>query len=192
MGKFFSFSGRIGRYEYWVWSFGLFGLLLLATLVTGLMGLAVSWLFLFPAFWFGNLSLMVRRWHDRNRSGVWVLLPLVPFIGTIWAIIELGFIPGTPGPNAYGWPHGTKLASHPAGTVPVWSGSPYQTVVVPMPVHVSVSTGAPVETPAAGARTICPSCGDANERDNRFCKRCGSRLQGPDIQPGEAWNPVTI
>jgi uncharacterized membrane protein YhaH (DUF805 family) len=190
MGKFFSFSGRIGRYEYWVWSFGLVGLLLLATMVTGLMGLAVSWLLLFPAFWFGNLSLAVRRWHDRNKSGVWVLLPFIPVIGAIWAFIELGFIEGTPGPNNYGWPYGTAPASHPAGMTPMTQGVPYGTVMFPMPVQISV---APAMQPAAsGPSTICASCGDANEQDNRFCKRCGSRLQGPDIQPGEAWNPARI
>src|SRR5262245_34244102 len=31
------------------------------------------------------------RAHDRNKSAWWVLLYLVPWIGWLWALIELGF-----------------------------------------------------------------------------------------------------
>ncbi len=51
--------------------------------------------------WVG-LAVSVKRWHDRNKSGWWVLIVLIPIIGGIWALIELGFLPGTEGPNAYG------------------------------------------------------------------------------------------
>lgn len=186
MGKFFSFSGRIGRYEYWMWSLGLIGLALLAVMLLAAMRLTALSALVLPAFWFGNLSLTVRRWHDRNKSGVWVLLPFIPVIGAIWAFIELGFIEGTPGPNNYGWPYGTSSASQPAGPMPATAGVPYQTVVVPMPVQVSAPQ------PSSALTMMCGSCGDANDTDHRFCKRCGSRLQGPDIQPGEAWNPARI
>ena len=51
--------------------------------------------------WFG-LALQVKRWHDRNKSGWWVLINLVPLIGGIWALVETGFLAGTPGPNRFG------------------------------------------------------------------------------------------
>jgi uncharacterized membrane protein YhaH (DUF805 family) len=52
-------------------------------------------------FWV-HLALQVKRWHDRDKSGVWVLINLIPVIGWVWALIECGFLDGTPGPNAYG------------------------------------------------------------------------------------------
>lgn len=51
--------------------------------------------------WTG-LAVGVKRWHDRNKSGWWVLIALVPVIGGLWYLIECGFLPGTQGPNAYG------------------------------------------------------------------------------------------
>ena len=41
------------------------------------------------------LALMIpantRRWHDRGKSGWWSLLLIVPVIGLVWIIVELGF-----------------------------------------------------------------------------------------------------
>ena len=39
----------------------------------------------------------IKRFHDRDKSGWWVLIGLVPIIGAIWLLIELGFLKGTPG-----------------------------------------------------------------------------------------------
>ncbi len=46
----------------------------------------------------------VRRLHDRNRSGLWLLLAAVPVIGQAWLIWELGFRPGEAGYNRFGAP----------------------------------------------------------------------------------------
>src|SRR5680860_792339 len=46
----------------------------------------------------------IKRWHDRDKSGWWMLIVLVPIIGWIWFIVELGFLKGTPGPNRFGPP----------------------------------------------------------------------------------------
>jgi uncharacterized membrane protein YhaH (DUF805 family) len=46
----------------------------------------------------------IKRWHDRDKSGLWMLIALVPIIGAIWFLIELGFLAGTPGPNRFGPP----------------------------------------------------------------------------------------
>jgi uncharacterized membrane protein YhaH (DUF805 family) len=51
--------------------------------------------------WVG-LAAGVKRWHDRNKSGWWILIALVPVIGGLWYLIECGFLPGTAGPNTYG------------------------------------------------------------------------------------------
>lgn len=45
--------------------------------------------------------LVVKRCHDFGVTGAFLLLLFVPFVGFVW-LIALCFIPGTPGPNAYG------------------------------------------------------------------------------------------
>ena len=53
------------------------------------------------SFWSG-LCLSIKRYHDRNKSGWWLLILLVPVIGSIWYFIETACLSGTAGPNAYG------------------------------------------------------------------------------------------
>lgn len=36
-----------------------------------------------------SLSLSVRRMHDINKSGFWVLINIIPLIGSIWFLILL-------------------------------------------------------------------------------------------------------
>ena len=45
-----------------------------------------------------------RRFHDRGKSGWWSLIGIVPIIGTLWILIELGFLAGDSGPNQWGPP----------------------------------------------------------------------------------------
>lgn len=40
-----------------------------------------------------SLASGTRRLHDRGKSGLWMLLALIP-LGNIWLFIELGFLPG--------------------------------------------------------------------------------------------------
>ncbi len=42
----------------------------------------------------------IRRYHDRNKSGWWLLIGFIPFV-SLWQLIELGFLAGTPGYNTY-------------------------------------------------------------------------------------------
>ncbi|MBL8790834.1 MAG: DUF805 domain-containing protein [Rhizobiales bacterium] len=49
-----------------------------------------------------SLAIYTKRWHDRDKSGWWSLIGLVPVIGGIWMLIELGFLRGTEGPNRFG------------------------------------------------------------------------------------------
>ncbi len=101
----FSFEGRINRAKYWLgvvavaivpW---LFFMLAIAVNSTFLYWIAVlvSLITIWP-----SLAIHIKRWHDRGKSGWWILIVFVPFIGWIWALIETGFLPGTPGPNEYG------------------------------------------------------------------------------------------
>ncbi|TJX50878.1 MAG: DUF805 domain-containing protein, partial [Mesorhizobium sp.] len=48
------------------------------------------------------IALYAKRWHDRNKSGWWTLIGLIPIIGGIWLLVELGILEGTRGANQYG------------------------------------------------------------------------------------------
>jgi uncharacterized membrane protein YhaH (DUF805 family) len=45
----------------------------------------------------------VKRCHDRNRSGWFLLIGWLPIMN-LWLFIELGFLAGTVGPNRFGLP----------------------------------------------------------------------------------------
>lgn len=49
-----------------------------------------------------SICLYAKRWHDRDKSGWWSLIGLIPIIGGLWMLIELGFLRGTEGPNRFG------------------------------------------------------------------------------------------
>ena len=106
--KYAQFSGRATRTEYWTFNlFVLCGLLVWALLdstigtwdgeeniglLSGLFGL----ISLVPP-----LSVLVRRFHDRDMSGWWVLLSFVPLIGIIF-IVAATCLEGTSGDNQFG------------------------------------------------------------------------------------------
>lgn len=98
-----NFSGRASRSEFW-W-FALFTFILscivslaffwsdtLEYIVTGIINI----LLLLP-----GVGLSVRRLHDTNRSGWWVLINLVPVVG--WIIfVFFAVTDSQPVPNQYG------------------------------------------------------------------------------------------
>ena len=51
-----------------------------------------------------TLAMWVRRLHDRNKSGLWLLVAFVPVVGQAWMVWELGFMPGKAGANRFGPP----------------------------------------------------------------------------------------
>ena len=48
-----------------------------------------------------SLAVSIRRLHDTNRSGWWILIGLIPFLGAL-VLIVFYLLDGTPGPNKYG------------------------------------------------------------------------------------------
>lgn len=67
-------------------------------------GTALFILVAFIVLLYAQLAIYAKRFHDRGKSGWWSLVAFIPVIGVFWILIELGMLPGDPGPNAYGMP----------------------------------------------------------------------------------------
>ena len=116
----FAMSGRINRKTFWLT--GIIGVFLVEIsyeLVVNGMLLATSTMLplneailfiamlatLFPFMVFSlwtSLALNFKRIHDRGRSAWFLLIALIPLIGALWLLIELGFLRGTVGENRFG------------------------------------------------------------------------------------------
>ena len=94
---YFDFKGREGRKVFWLFTLNMFIInFILGLISAGFLSIIVSIAIFFP-----SLGLSVRRLHDINFSGWWVLIGFVPLIGVV-ALIVLACIPGTDGENKYG------------------------------------------------------------------------------------------
>lgn len=118
--RYAQFGGRSRRREFWMWVlFNLVVAAVLATIdtligfggtsaVTSPYGASYSWYSNGPlsliwtiATFVPNLSVSVRRLHDIDKSGWWLLILLVPLVGFI-VLIVFQCIEGTRGPNRFG------------------------------------------------------------------------------------------
>ena len=122
LSSLFSFQGRVSRGPFWLFlvaSFVIYGIVMAAVSMldmfsssvdadgvphfafTGSVPVAALLLVVYLALTVAGLSFSVRRSHDRDRTGWFILLFLVPLLN-IWPFIELYFLAGTPGPNRFG------------------------------------------------------------------------------------------
>jgi uncharacterized membrane protein YhaH (DUF805 family) len=89
--KYAVFAGRARRQEYWY--FVLFNILayVLLSIIAGVLGkVGASLLSLYAvAVFLPGLAATIRRLHDSNRSGWWILISLVPFVGGIVLLVFL-------------------------------------------------------------------------------------------------------
>lgn len=106
--KYATFTGRSRRREYWF--FTLFYLIITFALAffDGLTGTydQASGLGLFSsvfvlAMFIPSISVAIRRLHDTDRSGWWLLISLIPLIGVIVLLVFV-LMNGTSGDNQYG------------------------------------------------------------------------------------------
>lgn len=97
--NYVNFEGRATRPEYWWFTlaYAIVNIILsliprVGTILSGILGLAV----LIPSIGVG-----VRRLHDINKSGWWLLISLIPIVGAIILILWL-VKPSDNGENQYG------------------------------------------------------------------------------------------
>ena len=104
--KYVGFTGRAARSEFWYWALFVFIVNLIAKFIDSAMGADMTHVGLVGgivglALFLPGLAMTIRRLHDRDKSGWWVLLVLIPLIGAI--ILLIWFIMrGTQGPNRFG------------------------------------------------------------------------------------------
>ena len=94
--KYAELSGRASRKEFWLFGLSNWVILFLLSLVIPILG-SVYFLGILLPYW----AVWVRRLHDTNRSGWWVLFSLIPVVGTIGMTVMM-CNKGTEGDNDYG------------------------------------------------------------------------------------------
>ena len=93
-----NFNGRARRKEYWMFTLMQISIMILLIILDGVLGLSFEiygqdlrygWLYaigalihLIPGF-----AVSVRRLHDVGKSGWFLLIALIPLIGSIWILV---------------------------------------------------------------------------------------------------------
>ncbi|MFF6781726.1 DUF805 domain-containing protein [Streptomyces sp. NPDC012510] len=99
--KYAVFSGRARRTEYWMFTL-VSSLIWLGLWVLGLsIDSEVPEFVFLAAVFLPSLAVSVRRLHDTGRSGWWVLIGIIPCVGTIVTIIFMA-TEGQRDANQYG------------------------------------------------------------------------------------------
>jgi uncharacterized membrane protein YhaH (DUF805 family) len=102
--KYFNYEDRASRAEFWFPQIVMFPLGMVFTLIQmfcpGILSLIVM-LLSFGLITLPNISLLVRRMHDFDKSGWWVLLEFILIVGFI-IIFVFCCMKGTEGANRFG------------------------------------------------------------------------------------------
>ena len=119
LGQLLWVNGRNGRGMYWLISvvqfvvilFLMFGVVGIGALpkedmAAGLLAAGpVVLCIMLTLMWVGICN-VIRRYHDRNKSGWWYFMCLIPLVGPVWQFVELGFMSGDYEENDFGPPPG--------------------------------------------------------------------------------------
>ncbi|WP_198424729.1 FAD-binding protein [Spirosoma endbachense] len=98
----FTSRGRIKRATYWIVSAFIWSTFyVLHTLLNDFIGEGATYA-LYPLLIGSLFATATKRLHDTNRSGYWLLMVLIPVLGPIWLIYQLGFKKGDSQKNKFG------------------------------------------------------------------------------------------
>lgn len=102
----FSFDGRISRRTYWLYFvMPLLVIFLVVAVAVPPLSFNRAFVVLFLLAIWPALAVGAKRCHDRNHSGWYQLIALIPVIGPFVLLIELGILQGTAGPNRFDFRH---------------------------------------------------------------------------------------
>lgn len=107
--RYADFQGRSRRKEYWMFTLGVVIVAILVAFVEVALGLDGSvgdsygplTLLLLLAIIIPGIAVQVRRFHDQDKSGWFVLIGLIPFVGSLIVFVFM-CLAGTDGPNRFG------------------------------------------------------------------------------------------
>ena len=107
--RYADFQGRSRRKEYWMFLLGVFIAAIILGIIEGVLGLSgmvggvygpLTTLLLLGII-VPSIAVQVRRFHDQDKSGWFVLLGFIPFVGGIIVLVFM-CLEGTRGPNRFG------------------------------------------------------------------------------------------
>ncbi|MCY4401036.1 MAG: phosphate ABC transporter permease subunit PstC [Candidatus Poribacteria bacterium] len=125
----FSFNGRINRSGWWLLNLPIFTIFAISAVTFDFPAtklLEQIHLLILLVLALAHITISAKRWQDKNRSALWLLLHIVPLICSVsiiavnlfsglwvlihfitvinglWTVIELGLVKGTEGSNQYG------------------------------------------------------------------------------------------
>ena len=114
--RYAEFSGRSRRKEYWMFMLLIVLSTVVAVVLLGVFGAftegpngpgALAWIIIalvglaYLAIFIPSIAVQVRRFHDQDRSGWFVLLGFIPYVGGLIVFVFM-LLEGTKGPNRFG------------------------------------------------------------------------------------------
>lgn len=99
--NYINFEGRSNRGEYW-WAFLAIILISIGlTVIDAMLGIALLGMIFSLATLVPGIAIGIRRLHDIDKSGWFLLIGLIPLIGAL-VLIYFFIQKPTPGPNRFG------------------------------------------------------------------------------------------
>ena len=108
------FNGRASRPEFWWWVLFVILMGIGANLIDLAIGAPVFSAITGLGLLLPNIAVSIRRLHDTDRSGWWILIWLIPLIGLI-VLLVFYLQQGDPGENRFGPPPTTTTATATTG-----------------------------------------------------------------------------
>ncbi len=107
--KYADFSGRARRMEYWMFAVLNVGVSVVSSILDGVLGMSgmvgglygLLQLVAMLALIIPGIAVAVRRLHDQDKSGWWLLLVFIPLLGGLVLLVFM-FLEGTSGSNRFG------------------------------------------------------------------------------------------
>lgn len=104
----FTISGRINRLTFWTTQLFLWSVFyILFSSIDFVFGYSYT-LFIYPLLFWGLICTAIKRLHDANKSGLFLFVTLIPVLGPLWLLYQLGFKKGNVSTNRFGSVFGEK------------------------------------------------------------------------------------